>query len=85
MTKWWVMAAAAASLCAPGAWAHSSKRTDPCGCHHEWGLRHCHPNKKKQTCEAPVDARGPTSERTRQKPAPATAPQAVPEARPEAL
>lgn len=30
------------------------KRTDRCGCHHQYGLRHCHPNKKTRTCEAPA-------------------------------
>jgi hypothetical protein len=32
--------------------AHQDKRTDPCGCHHQWGLRHCHPQKKTPRCEA---------------------------------
>lgn len=36
--------------------AHDSKRTDKCGCHHQFGLRHCHPKKKTQRCEAPVKA-----------------------------
>lgn len=34
--------------------AHGTKRTDPCGCHHQWGLRHCHPKKKTVRCEAPA-------------------------------
>lgn len=37
---------------------HSSpcakKRTDSCGCHHYYGLRHCHPKLKTQKCERPV-------------------------------
>lgn len=34
--------------------AHDNKRIDPCGCHHQYGLRHCHPKKKTERCEAPV-------------------------------
>jgi hypothetical protein len=30
------------------------KRVDPCGCHHQYGKRHCHPNLKSKRCEAPV-------------------------------
>lgn len=30
------------------------KRVDPCGCHHLYGLRHCHPNRKGPHCELPV-------------------------------
>jgi len=32
------------------------KRVDPCGCHHVYGIRHCHPNRKGAHCEAPVKA-----------------------------
>jgi hypothetical protein len=34
----------------------SKKRTDACGCHHHFGLRHCHPKRKTPRCEAPVRA-----------------------------
>ncbi len=34
----------------------SKKRVDKCGCHHQFGLRHCHPNRKSVHCEAPVKA-----------------------------
>ena len=27
------------------------KRVDPCGCHHVYGLRHCHPNRMGRHCE----------------------------------
>ena len=30
------------------------KRVDACGCHHVYGLRHCHPTRKTDHCEAPV-------------------------------
>lgn len=30
------------------------KRTDACGCHHHYGLRHCHPKRKTARCEAPA-------------------------------
>jgi hypothetical protein len=37
----------------------AKKRVDPCGCHHVYGLRHCHPNRKSDHCEAPVKAEVP--------------------------
>ena len=37
----------------------SKKRVDACGCHHVYGLRHCHPNRKTPKCEAPVKATAP--------------------------
>lgn len=42
-----------ASLWGAKASAHE-KRADPCGCHHQYGLRHCHEKKKTDHCEAPV-------------------------------
>lgn len=45
-----------ALLLAGSAFAHDNKRIDPCGCHHQYGLRHCHPTKKSERCEAPVNA-----------------------------
>jgi hypothetical protein len=41
------------------------KRTDRCGCHHQYGLRHCHPDKKSKKCEAP--AKGQTEVKPREK------------------
>jgi hypothetical protein len=43
---------------------------DKCGCHSQFGLRHCHPKKKTRTCEAPVNGKvaGPVQ---KAKPAPA--------------
>ncbi|MDQ3263880.1 MAG: hypothetical protein M3Y59_09485, partial [Myxococcota bacterium] len=38
--------------------AAHEKRADKCGCHHQYGLRHCHPKYKTKTCEAPVKATG---------------------------
>lgn len=32
----------------------AKKRVDACGCHHVYGMRHCHPNRKTDHCEAPV-------------------------------
>lgn len=52
--KAWPLALSVVLLAAPGA-AHE-KRTDRCGCHHQFGLRHCHPKKKTPKCEAPVKA-----------------------------
>ncbi len=43
------------ALVAMPASAHS-RRTDPCGCHSQFGTRHCHPTKKTAHCEAPVRA-----------------------------
>ncbi|RKH27054.1 hypothetical protein [Corallococcus sicarius] len=40
------------SLCA-------KKRVDPCGCHHVYGIRHCHQNRKSNHCEAQVRAYEP--------------------------
>ena len=34
----------------------AKKRVDPCGCHHVYGMRHCHPNRKGDHCESPVKA-----------------------------
>ena len=34
--------------------ACEKKRVDACGCHHLYGLRHCHPNRKGPHCELPV-------------------------------
>ncbi len=35
--------------------ACARKRTDACGCHHYYGLRHCHPKLKTERCERPVN------------------------------
>jgi hypothetical protein len=40
----------------------AKKRVDACGCHHVYGLRHCHPNRKSEHCEAPVKAPAPEQE-----------------------
>lgn len=60
MGKWGGLWIAAMLLAAPAV-AHE-KRADKCGCHHQYGLRHCHPKKKTDHCEAPVKA----TERARQ-------------------
>ena len=54
MGKRIAMAAALAVSLAAGSAAAHEKRTDACGCHHQYGSRHCHPKKKKTHCEAPV-------------------------------
>ena len=28
------------------------KRVDACGCHHVYGVRHCHPKRKSEHCES---------------------------------
>jgi len=33
------------------------KRVDACGCHHVYGIRHCHPNRKTNRCEAVASGR----------------------------
>ncbi|MBN1203447.1 MAG: hypothetical protein JXB05_00800 [Myxococcaceae bacterium] len=40
----------------------AKKRVDACGCHHVYGIRHCHPNRKSDHCEAPVKAPAPEKE-----------------------
>jgi hypothetical protein len=37
----------------------SKKRVDACGCHHVYGVRHCHPKRKSDHCEAMVQASEP--------------------------
>lgn len=41
----------------------AKKRVDACGCHHVYGIRHCHPNRKTDHCEAPVNASVPDDEK----------------------
>jgi hypothetical protein len=38
----------------------SKKRVDACGCHHVYGVRHCHPKRKSEHCEAMVQATEPS-------------------------
>ncbi len=71
MRGWLLGVGAALALLGGPAYGHKEKRTDPCGCHHQWGLRHCHPKKKTPRCEAPV-----AEERTaKQEPARTPAPE----------
>ena len=49
-------------LAGPATALSHEKRTDRCGCHQQYGLRHCHPSKRTQGCEAP--ARAPPPVRT---------------------
>ena len=37
----------------------TKKRVDACGCHHVYGVRHCHPDRKGKHCEAVVKADAP--------------------------
>lgn len=30
----------------------NKKRVDACGCHHVYGVRHCHPKRKSEHCES---------------------------------
>jgi hypothetical protein len=48
----------------------AKKRVDPCGCHHVYGIRHCHPNRKGDHCEAPVKAQLPAESESSQAQAP---------------
>lgn len=32
----------------------AKKRVDACGCHHVYGVRHCHPKRRSDHCEAMV-------------------------------
>ncbi|WP_257461853.1 hypothetical protein [Archangium lipolyticum] len=34
----------------------AKKRVDACGCHHVYGIRHCHPKRKSDHCEAMAQA-----------------------------
>ncbi|KFA91773.1 hypothetical protein [Archangium violaceum] len=38
----------------------SKKRVDACGCHHVYGVRHCHPKRKSDHCESMVQASEPS-------------------------
>jgi hypothetical protein len=37
----------------------AKKRVDACGCHHVYGVRHCHPNRRTKYCEAPASGKLP--------------------------
>ncbi len=52
----WAAAVVLGVWCWAGPAAAHEKRADKCGCHHQYGLRHCHPKYKTKTCEAPVKA-----------------------------
>jgi hypothetical protein len=41
------------------------KRVDACGCHHVYGVRHCHPKRKSEHCEAMVRAEPAENEASR--------------------
>ncbi|MCE9668515.1 hypothetical protein LY474_11900 [Myxococcus stipitatus] len=61
----------------------AKKRVDACGCHHVYGIRHCHPNRKGEHCEAPVkaqvpDAKDDTSQSRLEAQEPDPTPQATP-------
>ena len=58
MRGWTIALGVALCLVAVPSLAHEGKRTDACGCHHQWGMRHCHPQKKTPRCEAPVRSEG---------------------------
>ncbi len=56
MRNWVLGMIGAALLCSGSASAEycTKKRVDKCGCHHQFGVRHCHPSRKTGHCEAPV-------------------------------
>ncbi|HLL54080.1 MAG TPA: hypothetical protein VK447_11060 [Myxococcaceae bacterium] len=35
------------------------KPVDPCGCHHVYGVRHCHPTRRTSHCEARAETQQP--------------------------
>jgi hypothetical protein len=39
----------------------AKKRVDSCGCHHVFGVRHCHPNRRSAHCEAVAQPEPPKS------------------------
>lgn len=53
----------------------AKKRVDPCGCHHVYGIRHCHPARKGDHCEAPVKAQLPAESTEKQAPVKDQAPE----------
>lgn len=53
----------------------AKKRVDACGCHHVYGIRHCHPNRKGEHCEAPVKAVAPETASAPEKAKAAPAPE----------
>jgi len=55
-------------LAAAPAWSHE-RRTDKCGCHHQYGLRHCHQNKATPACEAPAGGKAPSPDKAKAPPA----------------
>ena len=67
MTKIAAAIAVAVALMAAPASAHRSKRTDKCGCHHQYGVVHCHPNLKSNRCEAPVSEKAPVKKDAQKK------------------
>ena len=42
------------SLCA-------KKRVDACGCHHVYGVRHCHPKRQTEHCAGMAQANDPSA------------------------
>jgi hypothetical protein len=54
MRGWALVLCVGLCFSAAPSFAHEEKRTDPCGCHHQWGRRHCHPQRKTPRCEAPA-------------------------------
>ncbi len=40
----------------------AKKRVDACGCHHVYGIRHCHPKRKSEHCEAMAQAPEPSEQ-----------------------
>jgi hypothetical protein len=40
----------------------SKKRVDACGCHHVYGVRHCHPKRKSEHCESMAQASEPVEQ-----------------------
>lgn len=59
MGKWAVAMVLGATLWTPplvSSGRCAKKPVDACGCHHVYGVRHCHPNRKTSKCEAVAEA-----------------------------
>ncbi|WNG32303.1 hypothetical protein F0U60_00820 [Archangium minus] len=41
----------------------AKKRVDACGCHHVYGVRHCHPKRKSEHCESMAQVNEPSEKK----------------------
>jgi hypothetical protein len=71
---WWSLGACALWVSIPifAEGPCATKRVDACGCHHVHGIKHCHPNRKTDKCQATVKGKLPLPMST-----PETAPKSI--------